>query len=242
MPIATAALLSQNKALRAAMNTPRIVDFGIISQQAIVMASQTPVPASNSGTPRSPFRKWLLGGLVGLAALLVIGSVCVSLVAMFGSVKGTEFCPQTFERRRFSLLEIPWVGIPIRNPTRDDITGSVETYLVAEKLWIPDQVTAPDWQLVELRRGLGEPTKGDAALLMAYLDACFDDGNHVWQQWSDEHADLAKVLWPAVGEAARRGDYLVVPTLFEEARGASSPAELQKALAATMPKEVGTKK
>lgn len=177
-----------------------------------------------------------------MAALLVIGSVCVSLVAMFGSVEGTEFCPQTFERRQFSLLEIPWVGIPIRNPTRDDITGSVETYLVTEKFWIPDQVTTPDWQLVELHRGLGEPTKGDAALLTAYLDARFDDGKHVWQQWSDEHVDLAKVLWPAVGEAARRGDYLVVPTLFEEARSASSPTELQKALAATQPKVEGAKK
>ncbi|HEX5034381.1 MAG TPA: hypothetical protein VFW62_07880, partial [bacterium] len=166
------------------------------------------------------------------AALLLVGFMATMV---FGNVMGTEFCPDTFERRGFAFREIPFLGVQISSIDRRTDIGSVESHILGRN-YITSTVREPKtWHLVKLWRFRGTSATGDAALLMSYLDARDEKkGDHAWVNWSEAHPDLAKVLWPAVAKAAQDNNYLVVPDLFSAARASGTAAELKGKLEAIL--------
>ena len=54
---------------------------------------------SSAPSVRRPFPKWL--GIAGWSLLALLGATLAVFVltVTFGAVHGTEFCPQTFQRR-----------------------------------------------------------------------------------------------------------------------------------------------
>jgi hypothetical protein len=151
-------------------------------------------------------------------------------------VHGTEFCPQTFERRTYSYYELPIVGIQITGEKHQDVTGDTEKAITANN-WLatassPNQAstTKKDWHVLVGSRGTRLRRPGDAGILMLYLDATQPGNDRRWLRWSDEHKELAKSLWPAVQRLALREMYLFVPDLFDLAKRIDDPALLQKAL------------
>lgn len=170
--------------------------------------------------------------IVVTLALLFVGFIAIMI---FGNVLGTEFCPYTFEHRGFAFREIPFTGIQISSINRDTDTGVVELHLIQKGYIVPD-TTKNVWQLLSLIRFRGTYATGDAEFLMKYLDAQNDKDEYAWLKWSEDHPQLAKVLWPAVAKAAQNGDYLIVPDLFTAARSTKDPVELQKQVDATLAK------
>lgn len=173
--------------------------------------------------------------IVGTAALFILGFLATLI---FGNVLGTEFCPFTFERRGYAYREIPFTGISISTINRRTDIGIVELHITQKGYIVPDpSKTAPDdWHLLSLIRFRGTYAEGDAELLMKYLDAQDHAGEYAWLKWSEDHPQLAKILWPAVAKAAQENNYLIVPDLFSFARSTTNPAELQKSLDAALAK------
>jgi hypothetical protein len=191
-------------------------------------------PASRGVTVRSGANRWggkLVITIVVTVALLILGFLATQI---FGIVSGTEFCPDTFERRGFAFLEIPFTGIQISSIDRRTDTGVVELHVIAQGYLVPDHTEPKTWHLLSLTRIRGTYAEGDAELLMKYFDAQNDKDEFAWLTWSEQNPNLAKVLWPAVAKAAQADRYLIVPDLFTHARSTKDPAELQKKVDATL--------
>jgi hypothetical protein len=150
--------------------------------------------------------------------------------AMFGGVHGKEFCPRTFERRSYSYYEIPLVGIQVTGEQHDDLTGDTEKAVVANKFIPAPTSPKQDWHVLVGSRSTKLRRPGDAGLLMQYLDAEDADKNHRWLKWSNDHAELAKVFWPAVQQLALHKLYLFMPDLFDLAKTNDDPTKLKKEL------------
>jgi hypothetical protein len=172
------------------------------------------------------------GGFIGLAGLsLAACAVMIALVTLFfGRVAGTEFNPQTFERRQFSFFEIPLIRLQVTSLSRADISGPVEQHVRSQGYVKPTPGVPETWHLVALRRSTYAATPTDPLILQRYLDARDADDAHYWQNWNVKHPQLAKVLWPEVARLARLNLYVQLPPLFALARDATDPQTFAVAL------------
>jgi hypothetical protein len=181
--------------------------------------------AANTHSRRHVLRRVLLA-LLGLAG---IGGVLAILLMLFGTVAGEEFCPQTFQRRTYWLVELPLVHWPLSREHRQPTTGACEQEL-ARRSWIATTPSgAVQWHLAWQQRGRQKQT-GDAAVLLTYLDSRDEEEELRWLRWSQAHPELARRLWPAVQQLAIQGQYVWIPDLFLLARQHSDPARFDKAL------------
>lgn len=197
------------------------------------VAANTPQPRPGA-TARSGVWRWLGPAVITLAIIAVAGFGLFLATVTLGQVYGNEFCPQTFERRAFHFMEIPWVGIQVTGIRRDIDTELVELHIIQQKYITVIQSEPKTWHLVDLLRTSGKLTTGDAKLLITYLDAQDEKKEPAWLNWSEAHPELAKVFWPVVAKAAREGNYLVMPDLFAQTRSATSAKELQNNLDAVL--------
>ncbi|MBI2478720.1 MAG: hypothetical protein HYV60_08835, partial [Planctomycetia bacterium] len=110
----------------------------------------------------------------------------------------------------------------------------LEKYLVAEKLLPKPGKPENRWDLVVASIGRRSGTQGDARILCQYLDAVNKDGDSIWLKWSEDHVEMAKVLWPAIAKVARQELYSFIPELFVLARSSSAPDQLQQGIDQTL--------
>jgi hypothetical protein len=144
----------------------------------------------------------------------------------FGAVHGTEFCPQTFERRSYSYYELPLAHIQMTGERHADLTGDTEKCVTTNK-FVSVGNGKKDWHVLVGSRGTRLRRPGDAGILMQYLDAEESSSMNRWVRWSDEHGPLAKVFWPAVQRLALREMYIFMPELFDLAKSIDDPVKLQ---------------
>lgn len=186
-------------------------------------------PARPATRRTTSLPNWVFGVGMGILFLLFVGLVTL----IFGRVSGEEFTTQGFQRRSFHYYELPIVHVQVWPMKRFDATGDLEAALVKQKL-LPASAAAtpqdPRWDLVSGYRGAQLVQQGDAFILMLYLDAHDRSGNQVWLEWTNDHPELAKVLWPVVARLAEEELYLFLPDIFELARGATDPDALQKSI------------
>lgn len=179
--------------------------------------------------------------------LLRIGSVVLALavgfifllftVLMFGLVEGEEFAADTFKRRTFTYYEIPLLHWQVTGIQRDDSAGQLEEHLAKKKLIGPPntkQNRKTRWDLVSSNRTESNSPICDANILCSYLDQRNADKSLSWLVWSKKKTELAKVLWPAVAELARRELYFFIPDLLQAAKGSSQPEPLKRQLDLTL--------
>jgi hypothetical protein len=172
-----------------------------------------------------PIALWSVLG--GLALVMFVAMLTITL----GAVHGTEFCPQTFERRSYSCYELPLVGVQVTAMRREDLSTVAESFLTSNK-YIPPLPKGgrQDWHIIFGSRGTKLYRRGDASILMQYLDAQDAKTMHRWVKWSEDHPQLAKVFWPAVQTLSIHELYVFVPELFELTKQHNDPAALQGAL------------
>src|SRR5262245_22048400 len=126
---------------------------------------------SSPVTVRRSWPKWV--GVVGWTVLGILGAALAVfvLIVTFGAVHGTEFSPQLFERRSYSLYELPLTGIQVTGVRRKDQTQAGELFITTNKyVTLPAPGAKEDWHIITGLRGT-RPSKGDAGILMQYLDA-----------------------------------------------------------------------
>jgi len=170
-----------------------------------------------------PIVGWSILG--ALAATLFVFLATVT----FGAVHGTEFCPQTFERRSYSFYELPLVHIQMTGERHEDLTGDTEKHITSNK-YIAPGTGKKDWHVLVGSRGTRLRRPGDAGILLQYLDAEESSNVYRWIRWSEQNNNLAKVLWPAVQRVALHDMYIFVPELFDLAKSADDAMALQQDL------------
>ena len=172
------------------------------------MNAHPPVPLP------SPARAWPRRLVFATVASLGLCGAMLLATLMFGAVGGEEFCPDTFSRRSFLYYELPLVGLQITPIRRRDETQDLEKHLTKHN-YVPSGKAAPQWHLVNSMRSGVSRVRGDAAILCEYLDANADKRDSYWKAWTEQHPELAKILWPAVAQTASRKLYFFVPDLFD---------------------------
>jgi hypothetical protein len=186
--------------------------------------------SSPASVGRRRIPRWAISTAWSLLALLGAAYLGYTVTVTFGAVKGVEFCPQTFEQRSYSFYELPLVGIMITAKVHEDLTTAAETALASQKFITPPAGGQQDWHIVIGTRGTRLRRKGDASLLLEYLDAKDGQNHHRWIKWSEDHTQLAKIFWPAVQRLAVHELYVFVPELFELAKTMDDPIQLQQQL------------
>jgi hypothetical protein len=145
-------------------------------------------------------------------------------------VTGEEFSPSAFRRRCFVYYRIPLLRFQITPVFRDNTTSRLERYLNSNGLIPQPPAGASRWDVVRaVGVGIGH-WRGDACILCNYLDQQDEDGKYVWLEWSKDHSDLAKQLWPMVVHAGRNRLYTVVPDLIHLAETIDDPVQLAESL------------
>src|SRR5437763_4737012 len=87
-----------------------------------------------------PIVVWSILGALGATLLVFLATVT------FGAVHGTEFCPQTFERRSYSYYELPLRHIQTTGERHEDLTGATEEHVTSNKYTAPGG-GKNDWQV-----------------------------------------------------------------------------------------------
>ena len=172
------------------------------------------------------------GSVVGLAALILSVTAVLLLLAtfIFGGVAGTEFNPQTFDRRMFGFYEIPLVRLQVTPLWRVENNGEVEQLVIAQSYVKPEPGAPETWHLISLVRRNSRQPPTDVQVLARYLDAKDEDGDSYWAGWSLKHPEMAAIFWPEVARLARLEQYILLPPLFELARNAEEAKAFQSHL------------
>src|SRR5438477_289513 len=180
--------------------------------------------------PNRRWPRWL--PIVGWSILGALGGTLLVFLATvtFGRVHGTEFCPQTFERRSYSYYELPLLHIQMTGERHEDLTGDTEKHVTSNKYITPAVNGKKDWHVLVGSRGTRLRRPGDAGILLQYLDAEESSNVYRWVRWSEQNTELAKVLWPAVQCVALHDMYIFVPELFDLAKSVDDPVKLQQQL------------
>jgi len=162
---------------------------------------------------------------------------------LFGLVSGEEFAPETFQRRNFHYYQIPLLRIQVTGIRRTDITDALERKIASnEILDLPKTRPLNDptlrWDVVMARRSSIVPTYGDARILCRYLDSQDAGGSNVWMDWTTANPKLARVVWRHVHAMAVHELYVLIPELFELARTATDPDQLDTEIEAYLTPEL----
>lgn len=174
--------------------------------------SSSPADSAAAARKNRTVRRWVV-----LCSGLLLAIVLFLIVRTQGFVSGYEFSPTHFQQRRFSFYEIPLLHLQITPIRRSSDTPPAANYVRQNSLITAPKGVPQVWHLVSISRGVTGSTPADAALLIDQLKMS-TGGKDFWRQWSLDHPQHAKVLWPLVQNLAERELYILLPRLFEIAQ------------------------
>lgn len=163
---------------------------------------------------------------IGAVSLLVAIFLGGGAILLFGSVRGTEICPETLERRYFHFREIPILRLQVGGAWYISQTGSLEQHLVNNNL-INAAPPKKTWHIIQVTRGVSSTRNFDPEILVRYLEARDSNGELYWLEWTKKQPKLAAHLWQGVCDLALAGEYTTIPDLFEVAQSATDPDKAQ---------------
>ncbi len=172
-------------------------------------------------------RRRFLRLCVVLLPLLATVVTTALAVLLFGVVSGEEFTPDTFSRRSYHYVELPWLRIPLSPVRRREHRSELEQLLVDQQYVA---VSGPPyrWDLVLAQRGGTMWREGDARILCIYLDARDPYDSLYGLDWTRANPALARLFWPQIASLARRELYLYMPELFVLAQTATDPEQFRQ--------------
>ena len=167
---------------------------------------------------RLTFGLFLTFGMLGCLALTIL---------ILGRCSGEEFSSRDFSRRTFFYYRIPIIKIQVTPIFRSAKSSLLVKHLRSQGLIAKGN---QNWELASLQTGVGHPYEAEEIILCRYLDQRNDDFDLRWLAWSQKHTKLARAFWPVVLRVANEDLYLLLPDLFQIARFASDPVQLDSDL------------
>jgi len=148
--------------------------------------------------------------------LIITAVVMILMMAwatfLFGRVEGTEFSPETLTRRRFGYYELPIFGLQVSPLDRTPLASNMEQFLLKNKYATP--IKPEKWDLIAGAQGAVTVNPRGASILCAYFDALDNASQPYWLGWSQNHPQLAAILWPEVITVARLRRYELIPDMM----------------------------
>jgi len=172
--------------------------------------------------------------LASTVSCLVVG---LFIVLIFGAVFGEEFSPQLFSHRSYYYWRIPLIRVQVWPVGRSQSSRSATAdYLVKQKYV---RVAAnPRWDLVHSSADPSLRWSGDAMILTTYLAArSAQTDEPFWLEWTKNHKQLARILWPEVAKLARTNQYELLPLVFDAAASTTTPKQLSRELSQRLARE-----
>ncbi len=143
-----------------------------------------------------------------------------------GWAHGVEFSPDLFCHRSFRYYQ--WCGIQVTPKQTREWRSAVDEY-VHENGFVSDaDVDEPRWHFVH---GFAPGWRGWVGIAKPFcLGVGCWKGSDQWVKWSEDHPDLAKIVWPQVVTWARHEQYGEVRTLFHimDQEDATSPEDIRE--------------
>ena len=155
---------------------------------------------------------------------LIVFVVLVLMTMIFGQVSGEEFCPDTFERRRFHYYQIPILRIQVTGVSREDAGIGMASTVADHAPNVVTNPTSKTWDLVSSSRVGAFEWLGDAKILCDLLTIRDANRKYAWEEWSETYPKLADAFWPVVADVAQAGSYILMPELFDLAENAGYQA------------------
>lgn len=181
------------------------------------------------GTPSKKAR-WFIGFGVSLSAM----AMAFFITLLFGRVSGLEFSPDNFETRTFYYWEIPLLGIQVSPIHRNVFSHDLQKHLESSKMITVNTKEAElIWHLAEVTRGSSQ-NRNDSALLCNYFGVTNSVAEDYWLIWTKKHESSARVLWPAIQEAAKYHLYIFIPEMFALAKTTENANEFKTKLDALL--------
>jgi hypothetical protein len=169
----------------------------------------------NTPVAKPNLMKLFLWVFIGLGGALLLSGFLLLLMVATGSVEGEEFSPDDFTRRRFTYVRPDWFPVTLWGIEYSNIADPVVTTLVSQGLIVPTGNANQKWDLVSDNKMSRDSTAYDAKILCRYLDLRMLNGDLVLDDWTTKNPEHAKVLWPAVAQLARAGEYSRISLLME---------------------------
>ncbi len=151
---------------------------------------------------------------------LIVCAVLILMTLIFGQVTGEEFCPNTFEQRRFHYFQIPILRTQVTGIQRKDMGLGMASTVEDHASNVDSAATVKNWDLVSSKRVSAQQWLGDAKILCDLLTIRGKKSGYLWQTWSENYPHLADRFWPVVADTAQAGSYILMPDLFELAQQA----------------------
>ena len=177
--------------------------------------------------------------------LLISILICVGagvIVGLFGRVEGEEFCPQKFTVQQFSYYQIPLVKIQITPVTFSPSSrgnAALSRHLRTQRLLgaVSSQLR---WDIVYMGDISSESSRGDADILVKYLEQPGAIGSENWLDWTQDKSneDIAQRFWPLIAKLAQEQLYILMPDVFDWARSAQSAEQFSIQVQTTIPERV----
>jgi hypothetical protein len=170
------------------------------------------------------------GGALAVIAFAVL--IVLPYFELSGVVSGVEFSPDRFCHRSFRYFSV--FGVQV-SPTRTrEWRSRIDEYLHANGFVQPSVRTSARWCLV---KGFAPGVRGwhGGAKDACQALGCWG-GNDKWIEWSDEHPELANVLWPQVVSWMQEEKFVEVTVLFrfEDLECANTTQEIEDKLDAAL--------
>lgn len=155
--------------------------------------------------------------------LIVVGGSLFCLIGFLilislGQHSGVEFSPDDFSRRNYSQIQLPIINYTYQPLTYFDDTDETSEFLQLSKLIPPSKNKIPVWHTVSDSKLPLDSTSCDARFLCDLLDERDDNFARYWLVWTQDHPDMAPVLWANVSSLARDYLYWSIPQLMDIAR------------------------
>lgn len=172
-----------------------------------------------------PFQ-YSLAAIFRWTALAGLGLVILIYLA---STKGgrTFFSPDTLESREQGERLSYFFLLPVSRSNFKVYRPKLASYLIAEGYWSAKSTNTPRWLLVE--HWNSQWRDGDTMLSRIFGRTSY------WIDWSEQHPDLAAVVWPRVLESLRQSNlelsYDEPSAILDIAKAAKSPEDFERRFA-----------
>jgi len=175
-----------------------------------------PIPKKLTSPSGKPLLR--VGLMLAIAMGLVVGFF---YVAIQSTVKGTEFCPQTFQTRDFSYNRFPGTKLRLTS-TRLSTPSAVIGTPVLQHLKTMGNTR---WDVIDVSEGTMRDQRSPT-ILIKMVQITGPDGVKFWENWSTKNPSLAAAFWPIVQTAAVQATYFCIPDLMRKASDATDVNDL----------------
>ncbi len=173
---------------------------------------------------RAPQFYWM-GLIAVVASIFSLGWIVYGIpYSNFLGPYGTEFSPYSFNSREFQTNV--WFRRTVVQPASLACPTEISKHLTNSTRTSGIE----RWDLIRYSNGFWGMKDSEASIILDCFGTLDGQDNLLWEKWSKDQPDLAKILWPSVQQLAIHHSYFAIPELLQLALACPTPIDFQEAI------------